>query len=217
MGYIVPKKLDDALSYFKKNGYKRLALKDGNYTVVLPFNSMQEGEFDNKIREIKNYFNDVSFPAGIYYISGQKSPRSGTSFEIPVQKSDTYALRANGNPYATFNSLYGNTSAPTNLVEENQLLKERLAQIEASLEDDDEDDPFMSLLNEHGPQLMEMGKMIIEGIINKNKPAASSSSKFTPVKKKISVSDIRNMPNGKERDAAILALSRKRPDLLNKL
>jgi hypothetical protein len=215
MGYIVPKKLDDALAYFKKNGYKRLALKDGNYTVILPFNSMQDGEFDNKMREIKNYFNDVSFPAGIYYISGQKSPRSGTSFEIPVQKSDTYALRANGNPYATFNSLYGNNTAPTNLVEENQLLKERLAQIEASLDEDEDEDPFAALLAEHGPQLMEMGKMIIQGIINKNNPPQTSN--FTPVKKRLCISDIRKMPNGKERDAAILAISRKRPDLLKKL
>jgi hypothetical protein len=215
MSYVVPKKLDDALGYFRKNGYKRLALKDANHNIVLPYNSMQDGELDGKVREIKTYFNDASFQSGIYYVSGQKSPRSAQGFEIPVEKSSTYALRGNGNPYAVYNSLYNQGQQPSNLVEENNMLKARLAEIEANLADDYEDqDPLMNLLEEHGPQLLEMGKMLIENMINKNKPKPS----FNPLpKKKITISAIRSMPDCKAKQQLVNSVLAKYPHLAGKI
>jgi hypothetical protein len=207
-----------AIKYIVKFDYKQIALKDGQGNFILPYNSMNEGAFENKVNEIKFFLADHTQPNGTYFISGRKSPRSGQSIDLPVSKGYGANLsQQKTNYYAGYT---GNMAANPNdeltqLRLQNQLLEERIFQLEEGMGEngEDEKDPLMALAEEHLPTLLEMGKMWLTSIITDKQP----TKQFIPIKKRYTLQEIAVMPQSDLKKALLEKLRNTNPTAFNKL
>jgi hypothetical protein len=209
---------ETAIKYIVKFDYKQIALKDGQGNFILPYNSMNEGAFENKVQEIKFFLADHTQPNGTYFISGRKSPRSGQSIDLPVSKGyGTNVAQPQKSFYANFGGIpqTSGTDELTQLRLQNQLLEERIFQLEEGLDEEGEEDkdPLIALAEEHMPALMELGKMWLSSVMAKNEKTKT----FTPIKKRYTLQEIAVMPQSDLKNALIEKLRTDNPVAFNKL